>query len=95
MLFQCRTAEGVEQNFQRGVGADFVQGLALVLEDFFARHVFCIQDATFGRAVHVFHQVSGQRTGQQGVLLFDKGAGGGIGQVLDGFAAQDRQFAPT
>ncbi|MNF94464.1 hypothetical protein D3C84_771760 [compost metagenome] len=95
MLLECRTAEGVKQNLQRGVGANFVQGLAFVLEDFFTRHVFCVQDAAFGRAVHVLNQIPRQRTGQQCVLLFDKGAGSGIGQVLDGLAAQDRQFTST
>ena len=30
---------------------------------------------------------------QQGVLLFDKGASGGVGQVLNGLAAQNGQLA--
>ncbi|MCY1369240.1 hypothetical protein D9M69_562680 [compost metagenome] len=43
--------------------------------------------------MHVFHQIAGQCTGQQRILLLDEGAGRGIGQVLDGFTAQDSQFA--
>jgi hypothetical protein len=31
--------------------------------------------------------------GQQRLLLFDEGVGGGVGQVLDGLAAQDCQLA--
>ena len=45
--------------------------------------------------MHVLHQVTGQRAGAQRVLLFDKGPLGGIGQVLDRLAAQDRQLSPT
>ncbi|MCY1184082.1 hypothetical protein D9M73_247460 [compost metagenome] len=70
-----------------------MQGLALVLEDFLAGHVFGVQHATLGGPVHVLHQVARQCAGQQCVLLFDEGAGRGIGQVLDGFTAQDSQFA--
>ena len=33
MLLQRRTTKRVQEDFQRGVGADFMQGLALVLED--------------------------------------------------------------
>ncbi|MNI76746.1 hypothetical protein D3C73_1329960 [compost metagenome] len=71
-----------------------MQGLALVLEDLLPRHVLGIEHAAFGRAVHVLHQVTRQGAGQQRILLLDKGAGRGIGQVFDGLAAQDRQFAP-
>ncbi|MNM77775.1 hypothetical protein D3C81_896420 [compost metagenome] len=59
VLFQRGTAKGVEQDFQRGVGADLMQGLALVLEDFLAGHVLGIQHATLGGTVHVFHQIAG------------------------------------
>jgi len=94
VLFKRRPAEGVEEDFQGGVGADFMQGLALVLEDFLARHVLGIQHAAFGGAVHMLDQITVQGAGEQGVLLFDESACGGVGQVFDGFAAQDRQFAP-
>lgn len=93
MLFKGRAAERVQQDFQGGVSADFMQCLALVLENFLARHVFGIQHAALCRAVHMLHQVSLQRAGQQGVLLFDKRLRSRIGQVLDGFATQDRQLA--
>ena len=91
VLLQCRAAKGVEQDFQGGVGAYFVECLALVLEDFFARHVLGIQDAAFGGAMHVFHQVTRQRAGQQRVLLLDERSGCCVGQVFDGFTPQDRQ----
>ncbi|MCY1435503.1 hypothetical protein D9M71_516000 [compost metagenome] len=95
MLFKRRAAERVEQYFEGGVGTDFMQRLALVLEDLLACHVLGLQDAAFGRAVHVFDQVALQMPRQQGILLFDKRAGGGIGQVLDGLAAQNRQLTST
>lgn len=94
VLLEGGPAEGVQQDFQRGVGADLVQGLALVLEDLVACHVLGLQYAALGRAVHVFDQVARQLAGQQGLLLLDEGAGGSVGQVLDGLAAQDRQLAP-
>lgn len=64
MLLQGRAAERVQEDFQGGVGADLMQGLALVLEDFLAGHVLGIQYAALGRAVHVFHQVALQGPGQ-------------------------------
>ncbi|MNN37975.1 hypothetical protein D3C81_1519480 [compost metagenome] len=69
--------------------------LALVLEDFLACHVLGVQDATLGGTMHMFYQITGQRTGQQCILLLHKGAGCRVGQVFDGLAAQDRQFAST
>ena len=54
MLLQGRAAEGVEKDLQGGVGADLVQGLALVLEDLRPRQGFGLQHAAFGRAVHMF-----------------------------------------
>lgn len=95
VLFERRAAEGIEQDFQCGVGADFVQGLALVLEDLVARNVFGLQHAALGRAVHVFDQVAWQLPGQQRLLLLDKSLGGSVGQVLDGLATQDGQLAPA
>lgn len=59
MLLKYSAAKGIQENFQRGVRADFVKGFALVLEDFFASHVFCIQHATFCRAMHMLDQVPG------------------------------------
>ena len=94
VLFEGCTAEGVEENFQGGVGADLVQCLALVLEDLLPRHGLGAQHAALGGAVHVFHQVALQGARQQRRLLLDEGVCGGVGQVLDGLAAQDRQFAP-
>ena len=95
MLFQRCAAEGVEQDFQRGIGTDFVQGLALVLENLVARHVLGVQHAALGRAMHVFDQVARQLPGQQGVLLLDEGVGGSVGQVLDGLATQNGQLTPA
>lgn len=95
VLLQRSAAEGIEEDFQGGVGADFMQRLALVLENFLAGHVFRVQYAALGRAVHVLHQIAGQPAGEQCVLLFDEGTGGGIGQVLDGLASQNRQFSPA
>ncbi|MNP47067.1 hypothetical protein D3C76_1411050 [compost metagenome] len=95
MLFKRSATERVEENLEGRISADFVQRFALVLEDFLACHVFGLQDAAFGRAMHVLNQIALQVSRQQGILLFDKGAGGGIGQVLDGFAAQNRQLAST
>ena len=43
----------------------------------------------------MFHQVAGQMAREQRRLLLDEGAGGGVGQVLDGLAPQDRQLAAT
>ena len=94
VLLQGRATEGVEENFQGGVGADFMERLAFVLEDFLARDVLGLKHAALGRAIHVFHQVALQGAGQQGALLFDEGPRGGIGQVFDGLAAKDRQLAP-
>ncbi|MNP71730.1 hypothetical protein D3C76_1681590 [compost metagenome] len=70
-----------------------MQRLAFVLEDFLPSHVLCIEDAAFGRTVHMLHQVARQGAGQQCILLLDKGAGRCVGQVFDGLAPQDRQFA--
>ena len=93
MLLQCCATKGIEQDFQGGVSADFMQGFTFVLEDFFACHVFGVQDTALGRAMHVFDQIPRQGACQQGFLLFDKGTGSRVGQVLDGLAAQDRQLA--
>lgn len=95
MLFKGCTAEGVQQNLQGGVRTDFVQGLALVLENLVARHVLGVQHAALGRAMHVFDQVARQLPGQQGVLLLDEGVGGSVGQVLDGLATQNGQLTPA
>ena len=95
VLFECCATKGIEQNLQGGVGPDFVQGLALVLEDLVACHVLGLQHAALGRAVHVLHQVARQVPGQQCLLLLDERVGGGVGQVLDSFATQNRQLAPT
>lgn len=95
MLFEGRAAEGVEEDLERGVGADLVQGLAFILEDLVARHVFGLQYAVLGRAVHMLDQVAAQVPAKQRRLLLDEGAGGGVGQVFDGLAAQDRQLAPA
>ncbi|MNK87712.1 hypothetical protein D3C87_1076520 [compost metagenome] len=70
-----------------------MQGFAFVLKDFLAGDVLGIQHATLGRAVHVLDQIAVQCAGEEGVLLFDKCPCGGVGQMLDGLAAQDRQFA--
>ena len=93
-LLHGRAAESVEQNLQRGIGADLVQRLALVLKDLLARHVLGAEHAAFGRTVHVLDQIAVQGAGQQRVLLLDESPGRGVGQVLDGLAAQDRQLAP-
>ncbi|MNE57565.1 hypothetical protein D3C80_1525360 [compost metagenome] len=69
--------------------------LAFVLKDLFACHVFGLEHTALGWAMHMFHQVAVQLSRQQGVLLLDKCAGSGVGQVLDGFTAQNRQFAST
>lgn len=95
VLLQRGATEGVEEDLQSGVGADLVEGLALVLEDLFPRDGLGPLHAELGRAVHVFHQVAGKLPGEQGLLLVDEGTGGGIGQVLDGLAAEDRQLAPA
>ncbi len=94
-LFDGCPAKGVQEDLQRGVGADFMQRLALVLKDLLASHVLGVQHAAFGRTVHVLDQVAGQGAGQKGVLLLDKGSGRRVGQVLDGLTTQDRQFAPA
>src|SRR5690606_40525640 len=91
MLLQRRAAKGIEQDLECGVSADLVQCLALVLEDFLTRHRLGLDHALLGRAMHVFHQIACELATEQCVLLFDEGAGGGIGQVLDSLAAEDRQ----
>lgn len=94
VLFQGGTTERVEQDFKRGVGADLVQCLAFILENLVARHVFGLQYAALGRAVHVLDQVAAQTPAQQCLLLLDESAGCGVGQVLDSLATQYCQFAP-
>ncbi|MNJ67902.1 hypothetical protein D3C77_641090 [compost metagenome] len=69
--------------------------LAFVLKDFFACHVFGLQHTAFGRAVHVLDQIALQLPRQQGILLFDKRTGSGVGQVFDGLATQNGQFPPS
>lgn len=64
MLFQGRATKGIQQDFEGGIGPDLMQRLALVLEDLLACHVLGIQHAALCRAMHVFHQVTGQRAGQ-------------------------------
>ncbi|MNV93398.1 hypothetical protein D3C71_1880850 [compost metagenome] len=93
MLLQRSTAEGVKQDFQGGVGANLVERLAFVLEYFLAGHFLCTENAAFGRAVHVFDKVALQGAVEQRVLLVDEGTRGSVGQMLDGLAAQDGEFA--
>ena len=44
--------------------------------------------------MHVFDQIALQAAAKEGMLLLDESAGGRVGQVFDGLAAQDRQLAP-
>src|SRR5690606_31819082 len=94
LLFVHRAAEGFQQGFQGAVGADLMQGLALVLEDPVAGDALGFQYAALGGVGHMADQIPRQGAGQQRGLLCDKGFGGGVDQVLDGLAPQDRQFAP-
>ena len=95
VLFERCATEGIEQNLQGGIGTNFVQGFALVLEDLVACHVLGLQHAALGRAVHVLYQVACQVPGQQCLLLLDERVGGSVGQVFDSLATQNRQFAPA
>lgn len=95
MLLEGGAAEGVEQDLKGGVGANFMQRLALVLEDLVACHGLGLEHAALGGAVHVLDQVTTQLPGEQCLLLFDESARSGIGEVLDGLAPQDCQFAPA
>ena len=95
VLLQCGTAESVEQNFQGGVGTDFVQGLAFVLKDFLAGNVLGVQHTALGRAMHVLDQIAMQRAGEQCVLLLDKRSRRCVGQMFDGLATQDCELASS
>jgi len=58
VLLQGRPAKGIQQDLQRRLDANLMQGFAFVLEDLLPSHVFGIQHATLCRAVHVLDQIT-------------------------------------
>lgn len=93
MLFQSRSAEGVEKDLERRVRADLMQRLALVLENLLPRQRLGLQDATLGWAMHMLDEIARQGTGQQALLLLDEGTSSSVGQVFDGLATQYGELA--
>src|SRR5690606_31935635 len=65
LLFVHRAAEGFQQGFQGAVGADLMQGLALVLEDPVAGDALGFQYAALGGVGHMADQIPRQGAGQQ------------------------------
>ena len=89
MLLKRGATECIEEDFQGRIGTHFMQGFAFVLEDFL-RAMSLLSSTQRGRAVHMLGQIPWC---QQCLLLFDKSPGSGVGQMFDGLAAQDCQFA--
>ena len=86
--------EGLEQDTQRGVGADLQLGLALVAEDLLARQILGFPHAPAEVGVAKVEQVFTERAGQQFRLALHESLGDIIDGTLHCRASQRRHLAP-